>query len=131
MRLRKSAMICLLIAGMMSLALCAGAASHHTERWYQTRWCSQAGGEAEVVMSDGSRCDCVTATHAIEFDFGHKWAESIGQSLHYGSLTGLRPGVVLILETESDARGLGRLEETIGGYDLPIDVWSVRDGQGH
>jgi hypothetical protein len=27
-------------------------------------------GQVEVVLPDGTRCDCVTDTHAIEFDFG-------------------------------------------------------------
>ena len=36
--------------------------------------------------------------HAIEFDFAEKWAESIGQALHYSFMTGKRAKVVLILE---------------------------------
>jgi hypothetical protein len=30
-----------------------------------------------VVLPGGTRCDCVTDTHAIEFDFGDNWAEAI------------------------------------------------------
>jgi hypothetical protein len=30
----------------------------------------------EVVMKDGTRCDILTATHAIEVDFAKKWAEA-------------------------------------------------------
>ena len=36
--------------------------------------------QIEVVLADGTRCDCVTDTHAIEFVFGSGWAESIGQA---------------------------------------------------
>jgi len=32
-------------------------------------------GQVEVVLTDGTRCDCVTETHAIEFDFGNGWAD--------------------------------------------------------
>jgi len=32
----------------------------------------------EVVMKDGTRCDILTATHAIEVDFAKKWAEGGG-----------------------------------------------------
>ena len=39
----------------------------------------------EVVMKDGTRCDILTSTHAIEVDFAKKWAEAIGQSLNYAS----------------------------------------------
>jgi hypothetical protein len=34
-----------------------------------------------VVLPDGTRCDCVTDTHAIEFDFGNNWAEAINMSI--------------------------------------------------
>ena len=40
------------------------------EKWYQQKWCEAQKGRVEVVLSDGTRCDCVTETHAIEFDFG-------------------------------------------------------------
>ena len=39
----------------------------------------EIGGKVEVVMKDGTRCDILTATHAIEVDFAKKWAEAIGQ----------------------------------------------------
>jgi hypothetical protein len=52
----------------------------HPEKWYQEKWCRQQGGQIEVVLPDKTRCDCVTDTHAIEFDFGNGWAEAIGQS---------------------------------------------------
>lgn len=34
----------------------------HPEKWYQTNWCNAQ-----------TRCDCVTTTHAVEFDFGKNW----------------------------------------------------------
>jgi hypothetical protein len=42
----------------------------HPEKWYQQKWCEANKGQVEVVLPDGTRCDCVTDTHAIEFDFG-------------------------------------------------------------
>jgi hypothetical protein len=42
----------------------------HPEKWYQQTWCEAQKGRIEVVLPDGTRCDCVTDTHAIEFDFG-------------------------------------------------------------
>jgi hypothetical protein len=37
----------------------------------------------EVVLADGTRCDCVTDTHAVELDFGSNWAEAIIMSIPY------------------------------------------------
>ncbi len=49
------------------------------EKWYQEQWCTEQGGQVEVVLSDKTRCDCATETHAIEFDFANNWAEAVGQ----------------------------------------------------
>ena len=70
----------------------------HREAEYQQAWCSMNDGIEEYENADYTRVDCLTPTHAVEFDFWHKWAESIGQALHYGYITGKKPKVVLILE---------------------------------
>ena len=44
-------------------------------RYYQEKFAREIGGKVEVVMRDGTRCDILTATHAIEVDFAKKWAE--------------------------------------------------------
>jgi hypothetical protein len=92
------------------------------ERDYQQIWCDDNKGQVEVVMSDGTRCDCLTETHAIEFDFGKKWAEAIGQSLNYSRLTNRRAGIVLII-SEEDLRFWNRMNAIITHFNLPIDTW--------
>jgi hypothetical protein len=84
------------------------------------------GGEAEVVFPDRTRCDCLTDENAIEFDFGAKWAEAIGQALYYSIQTGKRAGVVLILEKESDRKYWIRLNSVIQHFGLPIDTWEIK-----
>jgi hypothetical protein len=37
-----------------------------SERYYQEKFAREIGGKVEVVMKDGTRCDILTATHAIE-----------------------------------------------------------------
>ena len=113
------------VAGLLIFPVVKGVPHKHSEEWYQQRWCDAHNGEMEVVLPDKTRCDCVTATHAIEFDFGEKWAESIGQSLYYGLRTGKTPGIVLILEEESDDKYWLRLHATVDHYDLPIDTWAI------
>lgn len=107
-------------------AIPAFAGHLHRERWYQDRWCSEQGGETEVVMPDRSRCDCLTNTHAIEFDFGQKWAEAIGQALLYGAHTGKRPGIALIIENEKEQKYINRVSRVIEEYNLPIDVFIIK-----
>lgn len=115
--------VCLLL---VLIAVPAYGKHLHKEAWYQARWCEAANGESEVVMPDRTRCDCVTATHAVEFDFANKWAESIGQALLYGAHTGKRPGIVLIIEKDKDMRYVRRVHRVIQEYGLPVDVWVTR-----
>ena len=64
-------------------------------------------------------------THAIEFDFGNGWAESIGQGLHYSAMTEKKAGIILILDTMKDRKYWIRLNTTIEYFNLPIDTWAV------
>ena len=51
-----------------------------SERYYQEKFAREIGGQVEVVMKDGTRCDILTATHAIEVDFAKKWAGRIDRT---------------------------------------------------
>ena len=70
----------------------------HNEASYQKAWCDAHNGIMEYQNEDYTKIDCLTDKHAVEFDFANKWAESIGQALHYGLMTGKKPKVVLILD---------------------------------
>jgi len=97
----------------------------NSERFYQSRWCVAVGGVMEYRLDDKTRIDCLTATHAWEFDFGSKWAECLGQAYHYGFSTGKKPGCVLILEKEKDCKYKARLNSLIGKLSPPISLKSV------
>ncbi len=98
----------------------AGAKTLHTERWYQEQHCN---GIVEYRLPDRTRVDCLLEEYAVEYDFGRKWAEAIGQSLHYGRMTERKPGIVLIMESPKDVRYYKRLMDNITYYELPITVW--------
>ena len=128
------------IIALMSLPTClclylwpvtTGHAARHAapERYYQQQWCSEHHGRAEVTLPDRTRCDCLTATHAVEVDFAPKWTEAIGQSLYYALQTGRRAGIVLIIEREQDRKCWIRLNSVIMHYKLPIDTWAAGDGK--
>ena len=86
---------------------------------YQAHWCSANSGLTEYILDDKTRIDCLTATHAVEFDFASKWAESIGQSLYYGLKTQKTPGIVLIIENpEKDGKYVKRLEQVANKFGI-------------
>jgi hypothetical protein len=120
--MRKTVLIFIIIFLFPALLM---AKREHPERWYQEQWCTAHEGQVEVTLQDGTRCDCATDTHAIEFDFGNNWAEAVGQSAYYSLQTKKKPGVVLILETMKDRKYWIRLNTTIKHFNLPIDTWIV------
>ena len=96
----------------------------HNEASYQQAWCYAHNGIIEYENSDLTRVDCLTKTHAVEFDFANKWAESIGQALYYASSTGKEAGIVLIIENpEKDLKYLKRLKNVTEKYN--IKVWTI------
>ena len=80
-----------------------------SEANYVDFYCQQWKGQIEYVLPDRTRVDCLTDTHAIEFDWCRKWAESIGQALCYGKMTGRTPQIVLICRP-GEERFIKRLE---------------------
>jgi len=104
---------------------CLAAGHLQRERYYQDLWCVEQGGIAEWRLPDNTRCDCLTATHAVEVDFARKFYEAIGQSLWYSLQTGRRAGVVLILERPADRKYWIRLNSLIDHFYLPIDTWTT------
>lgn len=97
----------------------AFAAHKMPERTYQKMYCPY---NAEVKLSDNTRVDCLTDRYAIEFDFAPKWAEALGQSLHYARMTGRTPAIFLILEHETDMRYVKRLKPLCKKYGVCLTL---------
>ena len=96
----------------------------HFKKEYQNCWCNINKGETEYILPDKARVDCVTETHAIEFDFAKKWAESIGQALYYAEVLRKIPGVVLISEnSEKDQKFIKRI--TTVAEKNGITLWII------
>lgn len=110
-----------LLAGTVSLH-----AHQHVESWYADALACESGARTEVRMADGTRCDVLTASHAVEVEFAAKWCEAVGQSLNYASQTGKSGAIAIILERESDARFLQRLRALIAFHRLPLALVVMR-----
>lgn len=79
-------------------------------------------GIIEQVLPSGTRVDCLTNTHAYEYDFSHKWAEAIGQALYYSLKTGKKAGIRLICKGNRCAAHAQRIDEVTAKYQLPITL---------
>jgi thiol-disulfide isomerase/thioredoxin len=54
--------------------------------------------QEEATAPAGTRCDLLTATHAYEIDFAHKFYECTGQAVYYASVWHRKPGMVLLVK---------------------------------
>ena len=123
-------LLLILILNLFSISAFAATPKNHKfyEKDYQNYWCRANGGVTEVILPDKARVDCVTKTHAVEFDFAKKWAESIGQSLYYGDQLHKKAGIVLISENgQSDEKYIKRVRAVANYHN--IDLWIITPEQ--
>jgi len=99
-----------------------------SEKEYAKSWAEANKGTLNVRMRDGTRCDVLTPTHAVEVSFAPLWQDAIGRALYQAMQLNKHAGIVLILKSEKDAVYRQRLDTTITVFNLPIDVWEVGAG---
>ena len=112
-----------LLACLLFISSVANAKTKH-EAYYASRWCQAHRGQAEVVLPDKTRADCVTDTHAVEVDWARKWYEAVGQSLWYAFQTNKRAAVVLIVGP-GEQKYVYRINSVIAHNTLAIDVYTI------
>jgi hypothetical protein len=116
----------IIIIMLMLLSVPANAKRLKLEKEYQKEWCERNNGVTEYSLPDRTRVDCLTNDYAVEVEFAENWAEAIGQALYYAHETGRRPGIVLIIENDSDNKFLERLNKVNEAYKLHIKIWIFR-----
>jgi hypothetical protein len=115
--------LCLLSSG--------NALAVENEDYYNRLFCKEMGGQAEYVLPDRSRVDCLTSTHAFEADWaqGLKVYESIGQALYYSAETGKQPGILLLIKKNNSEKYIRKVRRVIETFNLPIKL-VIRDIRG-
>jgi len=118
----------LLLIALILFTVSAFSQTRQRESYYQQKFAEIVGGEREVVLKDRTRVDIVTDTHTIEVDFAEKWAESIGQSLHYeGMFSDKKAGVLLVLDLDREERFLDRLMGVAAKHGIDVWIWDWTD----
>lgn len=108
---------------LLLLFIAVPSQAKNLESWYRDKYCI---GKPEYRLHDRTRVDCLTKTHAVEYEFARKWSEGIGQSLGYAFETNKRAGIVLILERKEDYKHWIKMNSIIDYYKLPIDTWVIK-----
>ena len=109
----------------MMVAVPAFAKSLKNEAEYKKEWCAKYNGEVDYKTQETNTVDCITDTHAIEFEYGKNWNTAIRKSRQQSMSVGKTPGVVLILENSKDEEYLYKLREVNEKRRLGIKIWTV------
>jgi len=97
----------------------------HEECYYRDIWCAEHGGKTEVVMEDGTCCDCLTEEMVVEVVFARDAYEGIFQALQCSTVA-LRPGGLLIIVEElGDWEYVRWANIVISFYQLPVAVFVI------
>ena len=120
MRNNRIKILTILLLFIIAIPLQTQAKHLYPEKYYQTNWCNKNKGMSEVKLSDNTRIDCLTSEYAIEFDFASKWAEAIGQSLHYSYMTNKKAGIVLIVENNDDKKYVDRIKPLCEKHEITL-----------
>lgn len=114
-----------IILAMVIAGAAATPAAAFKEIEVQRRYC--AGMPINQQLRDGTEVDCFTGDYAIEVDFTEHWAQAIGQALHYASLLGRRPAVILVCNEKTKrsvcARHRARFVETVQYWRIGMYLW--------
>ena len=108
------------------LSLCSVYSGTATAGERDVQDCLCHGMDQNIGLPSGAEADCLDDTRAIEVDYSYKWAEAIGQSLHYAGQTNRLATIFFVCAQETPdhlcyAHSL-RLETTISDFNLPIKV---------
>ena len=116
---------------LLLLSLSFASYAIENEAFYSDKFCKEMSGKSEHVLKDLSRVDCLTDTHAYEFDWadGMKVYEAIGQSLYYASETGKEPGIYLLIRKKNSEKHIRKVKRVIEAFELPIKliITDIRD----
>lgn len=111
------------------ISSCSLFAKGKKEKDYQEEWCA---GKTDVTISTivgNFEVDCIQGEYAIEVDFAGKYYEAIGQALTYSAITGLKPGIALIIKNDKEMSYVDRIVYIISIQRRLEDlkVWVILD----
>lgn len=118
----KKAIAAILIFCVLS-PLATIAANKNSERHYQELAAKELNGTIEHILPDRTRVDILTKEVAYEVDFAYKWAEGIGQALHYSTMTQRDAGLILIIEKDTHDKYVQRVLHIMRSKSLRLILY--------
>ena len=79
-------------------------------------------GGSPAVYDDDTICDCETFDAAFEVDFANKWAESVGQALHYAKKSKKKPGVYIIVRSIAEEKHVEKIAQLCRDHNIILFI---------
>ncbi len=98
---------------VMTIIIMSTPCRAESERQACDRLAAKYQAQTEVALPDRTRVDLLNDRYAIEVDFARKWAEAVGQSLHYADATGKEPAIILLVRNPSREQRYLRILEPL------------------
>ncbi|QTA79922.1 Uncharacterized protein dnl_22040 [Desulfonema limicola] len=112
------------LIGIIAIPVLFQDTREHPLNWYKKQWCNENNGRIDAPMPDNTSCGCQTDKNVVEFAYADQWHNSIGLALYNSMQTGMKPGIVLIIENKSQEKYSHRLKNTIEEFKLSFDIWN-------
>lgn len=116
-------LVVILFSALLLIMSCSNAVAKCNEDCHVRKHCT---GIVEYKIN-GVRIDCLTETHAIEYDWANKWYEGITQALYYAELTGKKPGLVLIKKKPNHQKFINRANLINKKHNLGIEITTINN----
>ena len=111
---------------VFSLCGAAEPPARETEMDICKRIAPKYNAQVEQRLFDGTRVDLLSDEYAIEVDWGHKWAEAIGQALYYAQITGKKPAVLLLIsDMDKEVQYVYRVQVVAAKYGITVFIEKV------
>lgn len=108
-----------------TLVLLGATGAFGAEQDYTDVFCASVNGDPKYTFDDMTRPDCIDDEFAYEVDWanGSKTYEGIGQALHYATMSGKKPALVLIMKNPTDIRYVLRAKNV--DVCPKIHIWTI------
>ena len=118
-------LVVVLFCALPVIAVRGAPGTLYPEKVYQEAWCNYLGGELEYRFDDDTEVDCLLNHYAVEVEFAKRYMQATGQANHYARKSGLKSGILLILEKESDVKYWHNLKDDLERKVTFMRLWCI------
>lgn len=98
------------------------------ENEFIKEWCKLLEGDAHYQAVENNPdivVDCQTEDYSVEVASAADYQHALGKALYISSYSKSKPGIVLLLQNESESAYLQKLKRAVQHHGIKIKVWKA------